>query len=282
MAALPGSLVARVLEKLGIPRPANDLAGLAALYAAWCGAVPFDNVRKMIHVRAASPDPLPGDDPRDFFEHWLRHGAGGTCWAGNGALCALLEALGFEASRAIGTMLVVPDVPPNHGSVSVRIAGRRYLTDASILHGEPLLLDETRETAVAHPAWGVRASFRDDRFHVHWRPLHLPGGFPCRIERLSASADEFRALHEETRVWSPFNFQLSVRTNRGDRVVGVGFGRRGEILPDGEMVSDELAGAERTRWLARLGFSPELASRLPDDVATPPPPGSATAALRDG
>jgi hypothetical protein len=36
--------VAAVLEKLGVDRPPTDLAGLRDVYAAWCAAVPFDNV----------------------------------------------------------------------------------------------------------------------------------------------------------------------------------------------------------------------------------------------
>ncbi len=96
--ALAPALVERVLAKLGLAAaPRADLGGLAALYAAWCRSVPFDNVRKLIHVRAAYPAPLPGDTPEDFFDAWLAHGTGGTCWAGNGALCALLESPGFRA-----------------------------------------------------------------------------------------------------------------------------------------------------------------------------------------
>jgi len=41
----------------------------------------MDNVRKLIHLRANDPAPLPGDTPEDFFGAWLVHGAGGTCWA---------------------------------------------------------------------------------------------------------------------------------------------------------------------------------------------------------
>jgi N-hydroxyarylamine O-acetyltransferase len=267
-----------VLEKLGVPRPEPDLAGLASVYRAWCRGVPFDNVHKLIHLRAGSSAPLPGDDARDFFDDWLAGGAGGTCWAGNGALFSLLDAVGFEASRGIATMLAGPDLPPNHGTVRVTFGRERYLVDASILHGEPLPLDEDRETAVGHPAFGVRCVRRDGRFHVHWRPLHLPMGLDCRLERFDASAQEFRALHEQTRAWSPFNFQLSARLVKGDGVVGVGFGRRGDILPDGEMTNAPLEPEARTRLLVtKLGIAAGLAGRLPQDVATPPPPGSATA-----
>lgn len=67
--------------------------------------MPFDNVRKLIHLSSQNPAALAGDDATDFFEAWLRHGAGGTCWPGHGALHSLLSALGFDADRAVGTMM---------------------------------------------------------------------------------------------------------------------------------------------------------------------------------
>ena len=136
------NLLERVLTRLGLSnRPAPTLDGLRTLYAAWCRNVPFDNVRKLIHVHHHDSGPLPGDDATDFFEAWLAYGTGGTCWAGNGALYTLLLSLGFHASRGIGTMLVAPHIPPNHGTVLVTYDDTRYVVDASILHSEPLRLD---------------------------------------------------------------------------------------------------------------------------------------------
>ena len=63
--------------------PAPDLAGLRTVYAAWCGAVSFDNVLKLIHTAEERPGPLPGSTAESFFAAWLEHGTGGTCWAGN-------------------------------------------------------------------------------------------------------------------------------------------------------------------------------------------------------
>src|ERR1043166_1095811 len=161
-AELAPDLLERVLMQLGLSeRPAPALVGLQTLYAAWCRRVPFDNVRKLIHVRNHDPGPLPGDDAAEFFEAWLTYGTGGTCWAGNGALHALLVSLGFQASRGMGTMLVAPHIPPNHGTVLVTSGAPRYVVDASILHSEPLPLDASTPTGVTHPAWGVQCGMRD-------------------------------------------------------------------------------------------------------------------------
>src|SRR5262249_49446497 len=132
-------LVEAVLVRLGVERPAADLEGLRAVYGAWCGAVPFENTLKLIHVFEEVPGPLPGSTTDDFFRSWLEHGTGRTGLAANGALHDMLAALGFEVERAIATMMPSPDVRgPNHGSVVVTLDGDRWITDASILSGEPI------------------------------------------------------------------------------------------------------------------------------------------------
>jgi N-hydroxyarylamine O-acetyltransferase len=276
--SLSRDLVGRVLAKLEFSAwPSPSLEGLTAVYGAWCRLVPFDNVRKLIHVQGGEPGPLPGDDPVDFLEAWLACGAGGTCWAGNGALQALLAALGFRASRAVGTLLVAPNVPPNHGSVVVRIDGARYLVDASMLHGEPLPLIE-EPTRIGHPAWGVSCAPREGRWHIHWRPLHLPNALDCttyRLEETDAPRERFTELHERTRRWSPFNYQLYCRTNRAGRVVGIACGRRVEFDAAGALVQRPLERGERLAFLVEiLGISESLARCLPADRPTPPPPNS--------
>ena len=42
----------------------------------------------------------------------------------------------------------------------------------------------------------------------------------CRLERFGAEQEEFTNFYEQTRLWSPFNYELSVRINRRDSVVG--------------------------------------------------------------
>lgn len=275
---LPPPLVERVLLRLGFgSRPEPALASLRRLYAAWCQRVPFDNLRKLIHVRAGDPGPLPGDDPVDFFEGWLRYGAGGTCWAGNGALQALLRSLGFDARRGLGTMLAAPNVPPNHGTVIVEIESQRYLLDASILHAEPLPLHERAPAQIAHCAWGVRCERRGRQWLLHWRPLHSLSGLDCRIERLRVSAQEFQQRHERSRPWSPFNYSAYARSNRGEAVIGIAFGQQLELDGTGTRQT-EISAPQRARFLIeRLGIDAALVERLPPDLPLPPAPDSATA-----
>ncbi|MEP6546856.1 MAG: arylamine N-acetyltransferase [Gammaproteobacteria bacterium] len=283
--SLPDNLADRVLAKLELSRrPEPTLGGLHAVYSAWCRHVPFDNVRKLIHVRRQDPGILPGDDPEDFFNAWIRHGAGGTCWAGNGALCALLTAFGFDARRAVATMVVAPNLPPNHGSTTVLFDGRRYLVDASILHGEPLLLeepltpeglllvDEGATAATAPVAWNAACRMSAGHWHIRWRPLHKPEGIDCRIDRFDVDAASFRQLHEQSRAWSPFNYELHARTIRDTSVIGTAFGQRIEFDAGGT-AQRALQMGDRLRFLVEeIGIHEELAAMVPPDVPTPTPP----------
>ena len=277
--ALAIDLLERVLMKLGLSdRPAPSLDGLQTLYAAWCRKVPFDNVRKLIHVHNHDPGPLPGDDATDFFNAWLTYGTGGTCWAGNGALYALLVSLGFQASRGMGTMLVAPHIPPNHGTVLVTCGETRYVVDASILHSAPLPLEASTLTGVTHPAWGVQCSMREGHWYIRWRPVHMPDGLDCRLDYLHVTRETFRERHEHTRAWSPFNYELYARLLCGEAVVGTTGGQRVELNSTGGVVHTRLAGDDRIRLLVdELGMREELVRRLPLDTPTPPPPWSRTA-----
>ena len=262
-------VVAAVLERFGIAPPSRDLAGLRAVYAAWCRSVSFDNVLKMIHVAEERPGSLPGSTAEGFFEDWLACGAGGTCWAGNGALHGLLEALGFDAQRAIATMMPARSPAPNHGSVVISLEGEQWITDASILTGAPI-----RIPAPGEPTGGgslPRFEWLDGQPAVVWRTLSVPDGFPCRIERIGADHAEWDAFHRESGVSSPFNFELSARVMRATATIGVSPGERFTIEADGSITTSPQDHAARRRFLIEeLGISEDTAHRLPDDRPVPP------------
>src|SRR3954451_17694773 len=122
-------LLNRVRAKLGLhSRPSLDLAGLNLTYAAYSGLVPNDNIQKRIWLCGDKSRPVTGGDPTEFFENWLQHGTGGTCFPANGALCALLRALGFDAWRLLGSVMMEGiEHQGNHGTVLVRIDKTDFL-----------------------------------------------------------------------------------------------------------------------------------------------------------
>jgi N-hydroxyarylamine O-acetyltransferase len=190
----------------------------------------------------------------------------------------LLCALGFQARRGIATMRADLDIPPNHGTVIVDLDAQPYVVDASILHSEPLELKERERSVIDHPAWGVRCENRQGYWYIRWRPLHAPVGIDCRIDRLAATAEEFRERYEHTRGWSPFNFELNVRLLRGESVIGLALGQRVELDAGGGLRQRQLSSEERKRVLIdELGFGEDIVDQLPPDTATPPPPDSRAA-----
>jgi N-hydroxyarylamine O-acetyltransferase len=262
------ALIDRVLTRLGVASIAADLDGLARFYAAWCTAVPFDNVHKLVHLAAGQGAPLPGSTATDFFERWLATRAGGTCWSGNGALHDLCAALGFRTERVAATMMARPDAPPsNHGSVVVHLDGERWIVDASILARVPLRL--------AHDASETlpRIELRGDTHVIVWRSPRAPAGFACRIDRIGVSADEWDACHQRTARWGPFNFAVSARVVRDTRAIGYVGGQRFALELDGTLAVDARDRAGRDRFLvAELGIAPELVARVPEDRDLPPEP----------
>jgi N-hydroxyarylamine O-acetyltransferase len=275
---LNDELVERVLERLGfISRPEPTLEGLSELYGSWCRRVPFDNIRKLIHVRSGNAATLPGDAANGFFEAWLEHGTGATCWAGNGALCELLNCLGFDARRAAATMMVAPDIPPNHGSVVAHIDGQRYVVDASMLFVEPLPLSDGAR--IRHPAWGVDARLVDGHFTIRWNALQRPDLLDCRYNLYNVTPAQFSSYHEATRAWSPFNFNLNLNLVRDGGRIGAAGGYRVAVDELGQLSRIPLTRESRRVFLVdEVGIREEIVDQLPDDVEMSPPPGSRTAA----
>jgi len=113
---------------------------------------------------------------------------------------------------------------------------------------------------------------------IHWRPLHLPAGLDCRIERLQVDAQTFHECYEASRAWSPFNYALYARRNSERHVIGTAFGQRVEFDAGGEVCSSMLVPTQRERFLIeQIGLHEALVEGLPSDLLTPPPPGSASA-----
>ncbi len=222
-AMLSPALRSRVLERLGcgVAIPVT-LEGLHAVYGAWSRTMPFDNVRKMIALRTDGA-PLPGSRAEEFFEHWLAHGCGGTCWPSSNALFALLGAIGFEARRVAGSMRDLGVV--NHASVKVRVEGRDWLVDSSLLHHVPLPLDGTVFVG-DDPTFAVEVEPAETT-HVVWS--HTPPNtsyIPCRLLVDPADAQAYETGYEASRARSPFNQRLYARRNRpGELLVLAGHTR---------------------------------------------------------
>ncbi|MEO5902813.1 MAG: arylamine N-acetyltransferase [Gemmatimonadaceae bacterium] len=224
--------------------PSPDLAGLNALYAAWCLAVPFDNIGKVVALRTSPAEPLPGIDATEFFERWLAHGVGATCWSTANALYELLIAAGFDARRVAGSMRDTGYT--GHGSVKVRIDGIDWLADSSLLTDIALPLTSNFFAATD----GIFAAESEPSVgsHIVWADLPpYPTLIPCRISMDQASHEFYVERYEASRLRSPFNDRLYVRRNKsGERLVLNGSTRISKTargMDIRELDSDDLCGS---------------------------------------
>ena len=193
------------------------MTGLRDVYAAWCLSVPFDNLSKLIALRAPRGAPLPGMEATEFFARWLEHGVGGTCWSTSNALCELLLALGFDARRVAGSMGDTGHL--GHGSVKIRIDGIDWLADSSMLTDVPLPL--TSELFIYDgPVFRAEVEAVDGT-HIVWADLPPnPSLVPCRLLVDPATHPAYCQRYEASRTRSPFNERLfATRNFVGKRVV---------------------------------------------------------------
>jgi len=211
MDKLSKGLVNRVLGKLGFSSPpSRDVAGLQSLYQSWCFNVPFDNIRKMIALRADGIVPLPGMDASEFLENWLENGSGATCWPMANTLYEFLKALDFNAYRVKAAMRDVGVI--NHGTVKVNINGSEFLADASLLLNVIIPLDHNifLHDDLVYPV----ESEQDGDSHLIWS-LTPPSVeyFSCRINKDPVDVMLFSERYETSREQSIFNHRLYARKN---------------------------------------------------------------------
>ena len=234
-----------ILQRLGFQsQPAVDLEGLQAVYRAWCTHVPFDNVRKMIALRAGPDCLLPGGRAVPFFEGWLADGTGGTCWPTSNTLFELLRSLGFAACRITGSMRDLGFV--NHASVKVAADGREWLVDSSLLSNVALPLND--EVFIHDdPVFSAEVGPTTRRMSSGVTRPPNSTWLPCRLSRDTATRASYLACYDESRARSPFNQRLYARRNRPcEMVVLVGntrFSKTVEGVVSRDLSTDELCEA---------------------------------------
>jgi N-hydroxyarylamine O-acetyltransferase len=271
MAALEASLVDRTLARLGVNRPRCDRDGLARLYAAWGENVAFDNVQKRVWL-AERRGPMPGDDSTVFFRDFLAHGTGGTCWASSGALHALLRALGFDAQRATGAMMLgggppTEDRRSTHGTVLCKVDGETFLVDTHVLTTRPVPYRTNETTAIDGVGWArLEPDVPAGGMRLHFENYGRTSGVSCLLhsERVDDAFCTERHLRSETH--SGFNEKTFLRRRRGPKALVVISGTtHREAQPNGVQESEFADRAERDGFLCALGYSSEIVARLPPD-----------------
>jgi N-hydroxyarylamine O-acetyltransferase len=268
---LSAELLERVLGKLGLSdRPSLDLAGLNALYAAYCGNVPaIDSIPKRIWFTGDQRTPLPGGDPTDYFENWLTHGTGATCWPTNGAVYALVRALGFDARRIAGCIVMEEYPGTNHGSVVVTLDGVAYLVDGNMAAFKVLPLAPGRTPSTGGGLNGIRAVPIEGGFDVLWYQGHdreEPLTFRTEPEHDPVDHAFFLKRYDLTKQLSVFNDALFICRRFPDRIITLGRKNKITVAADNTLTKTEISDAERKRVLVEdFGISEQMADALPPD-----------------
>lgn len=269
---LTPDVVDAVLERLGLTqRPAPTLDGLRDLYVAWCRGVLNDSVQKRLHLGRNRPGPLPISTPPTFFEAFLNHGTGGTCWSHAIGLYSLLDALGFQVRGAAGSMLGLtpPENGPSHGTVIATIDAQDYLVDGAMFIEDVPALVPGEGCEVGPAPYTVRIDPNDlGLWDITFRMAHSDKPITCRLEVDGVGLDYYEERWEHSRQHSFFNSSLFVRRNLpGNRALTYGRGKTLELQPDGSVVVTAVESGDERDALLRdvFGLSQEVIDLIPPD-----------------
>ena len=272
---LSADLLTRILLKLDLTdRPKLDLAGLNCVYAAFSGNVPNDNIQKRIWFADDQTRPVTGGDPIEFFENWLAHGTGGTCFPASGGLHALLRAIGFNTNRISGSVIMEGIEPDgNHGSVLVNLKGVDYLVDAQLGAFTVLPLVQGEPSSTGDHIHDIRAVPVLGGFDVQWYPgSNRQDPLVMRPNLEDGPVDhQFFLTHydlsaSKERKRSRFNDALFISRHFLDSILIVAGRKRTKIFANNTVTKTDISDAERTRSLIEeFGISVEAANAVPPD-----------------
>jgi len=272
---LSQELVEQVLARLGFGKaPEPDLAGLNRLYAAACCKFHKENTLKRIWFAGDRRGPLPGGEPVNFFDSWLRYGTGGTCFPINGGFCSLLNAIGFKARRISGAVdNGGNDIDANHGSVVVQLDGHDYLADVQIGSFSVLPLNSKHITSTGKRLHGISSEPSANSFTIAFHPG--PRREQTVIFRTDPRYDpvdhQFFVKHYElsassTQNRSRFNDSLFACKRKPEAMLIVGRLNRFDIGPDNTVRKKEITEPERSKILVEeFGIAEEVVEALPPD-----------------
>lgn len=266
MNGLGRETIDHIVERLGLEAlPEPTAAGLAQVYLAWCRGVPFDNLVKRVHMVSGDAAPLPNGPPAAFFDLYLRHGTGGTCWPSTLALHALLTTLGFDArlgSAAMRDDLVGP--VHSHATVIVRVDGGEWWVDSSMLTDAPVPLVRGEASRLDHPLRPVRVEPVGDLWRVHWWPAAISEEFGCLLLDDDVTVAHCLARYEASRELSPFNTHVYATRNVESGAVTIALGQFHERDADGVRSGKPPDGLGRM-LVEEFGYSEEIVAQLPPD-----------------
>ncbi|GGX19046.1 arylamine N-acetyltransferase [Aquimarina muelleri] len=207
---LTPEVAGKVLERLAINLPlTSNEEGLTKLYRGWCRNIPFDNFWKRLKLTEEEFSDHDQIDANQFFEIWLQHGLGGTCWTTANAMCELLKYFKFDVRMITGSMGDMGEV--NHVSLLVSLnEGKEYIIDTSILNEQPIKIDGVHIENPVHPIQLIRNSETTKIIFEHCtKREHMP----CAINKNRISKEQIVEFYIASIHNSLFNDCVYIRKN---------------------------------------------------------------------
>jgi len=273
---LSDALMDQIREKIGLDDDVPlTLAGLTDIYETWCQKVPFCSTLKRVHIATNAEGAFPATHAEDFFDAYLAHGTGGTCFSTGEAFYQFLRKLGFDVRRVAGTMLDFPLPGPNHGSVVATIDGIDYMVDPFFGSEIPLPLHGAASEAIKSESRQVKflADTDDHAWIILWRFPFGTTWMRCGMEdeHLDVPHSFFDERYQASGgPNSAFNTGLYISIHDGPATHAIYKNFYHIRRPDQPLESRPIDLAERNALLKDVfKFSDEMIALLPPDEPEP-------------
>jgi|GEM_PF-371424 len=145
-------IVKHYLESLNIEHPQNQISFLSSLQRKHIGTFSFNNLDVLLDKEL----PL---EMTDLSEKILTHNRGGYCFEHNKLFFAILKALGYEVSIALGkvTPELQSDGPRTHRITLLKHEGKEYIVDVGFGPRNPVgLIPFVIEDTIEQHGWSYR------------------------------------------------------------------------------------------------------------------------------
>jgi len=206
---LKTKIVQNILDRFKIKTLACNEDGLLKLYQAWCRNIPFDNFWKRFELTGAMLTDQQQMDPNHFFEIWLTHGLGGTCWTTMHAMSQLLNHLGFNTRFIGGSMGAIGSI--NHGSLIVSFPnGKEFIVDTSVLNEQPIELTIEEIKNKIHP---IKLISKEETPVMLFEYPSKKDVMICSIDKKKITLEKIKAMYKESLTKSLFNDCVYIRKN---------------------------------------------------------------------
>ncbi|SED15546.1 Arylamine N-acetyltransferase [Tenacibaculum sp. MAR_2009_124] len=199
----------KLLNRFKLSTTECNEEGLKKVYQAWCRNIPFDNFWKRLELEQSPFIEKDQIDATTFFEAWLEHGIGGTCWTTTNALQALLIDMGFQVKFVGGSMGDMGLV--NHGSLIVTTNDKReFIVDTSISNEVPI---EIIPNTIDNTPHSIQLIDEQEKLSILFEFPSKKDLMKCAIYNNTLSSENVQKHHKESYTNSLFNDCVYIKKN---------------------------------------------------------------------